>query len=263
MGILVQKQITDRNGVTSNRWVRPEASTPTKPLPAPMPVSGRSADTVYAGRILQKCSRMEDASEIDPETIWSRLLRLPVHTLDYLNEEPNHYLANDYIDRIIISALHHEVPHPAVDDIAYIYKNMTPDISEYESWSMRGFEGMLIISDVLLGYSKSGLNGLDYDFNSATATPMRLRDDDTGSKMLALFEAINAYIEHAENDTMLNINPVSGTDTLSDPALAQLIVDEHERSEEICQMIAERHLDDPAMMSAILGTTAPLREGML
>jgi hypothetical protein len=261
MSRLIQKPITDKNGITSKRWVREEAVKSAKTLAVPMPSSVRSADTVYAGRILRKCSNLEGSIGIEPELIWSRLLKLPSHTLDYLNDEPEHYLATDYLDRIIISALHHELPHPAVDDIAYIYQNMTPDIGEYESWSMRGFEGMLVISDVLRGYSNSGIKGLDYDFNGST--PMRLRDDDTGSKMLALFEAINAYIEHAENDTMLNIDPTTGTDTLSDAKLAQLIVDEHERSAEICQMIAERQSDDPELIATILGTTAPLREGML
>jgi hypothetical protein len=199
---------------------------------------------------------------IDAKAIRKRLMKLPRHTLEYISSKRDPWLSNPYLDKIIVSTLHNEVSPVVIDDLAYLYLNMSYDISGYATWSLRGFEGEMIICDALRGVHASKLEGVDYDFQSDT--PLRLRNDDQGSKILAILNVTNLLLDEFSDNALVQHNEKDFTDIITDRALAQLVVDKHDRNEELVQLMNTRKTADPAVLAAIMDADAnAMRDGFL
>lgn len=266
---LVRDLRPDKHGKIVTRWVKLSTGSPAKSVPAPSAHPAAKYDDLVhrvIGVITSRSSSVPE--EVEPQKIENLLLRLPRHTLDYLAEKPDYYLANEYLDKLVISALHKGSPPSVVDDVAFVYKNRHidshnhMDLTEYESWGQRGFEGHLIIEDVLRGCAASKLSGFSYKYGSKT--PLRLRSDDLGSKVIAVFNTVYAIDDIFDHNDYVVFDENDCTDMLTDPALAQLVVDYHERNEVLIHAMSSRMSADPLLIADILASSAKaLSEGVL
>jgi hypothetical protein len=263
MSNLIPERRTDKNGVTRTRWVKPtgDSQKPNLPVPSLPPVGKEYRHLIR--QVMSQLSQDEKTPEhMDPKVIKNRLMRLPRHTLDYISSTRDQWMSNPYLDRILISTLHNEVSPVVIDDIAYLYLNMSYDISGYESWSLRGFEGEMIISDALRGIHAAQLDGVDYDFRSDT--PLRLRDDDMGSKVLAILNVMNVLLDEFSDEARVQHDDKEFTDIITDRVLAQLVVDKHNRNEELVELMDARKTADPMVLTSIMDADAnAMRDGFL
>ena len=265
---LIPEPRTDRNGKTVTRWVKPAAQRSTPDIPAPaVQDSPRSS---YP-RVFTEFRRVIDTPDlaapeyIDRLMIEEGLQNLPRHTLSYLDSIIQHGNDTDYLTRTVISAIHEGTPASAIDDCAYLYANFNRnyfDCGTYAGWHKgTGFEGLTIATSTLRGCSLQNIDGLDYAYESIR--PMRLQDNDTGSKVLAVFNTLNAMakLEH-ENATTYDVH--ERAEHLADPALTQLVVEHHSRNAELLQTIAERGTLDPDALRLIINhSQSSLSSGVL
>lgn len=260
MSNLVPERRTDKNGVTRTRWVKPteDSHKPSIPSPSMPPVSKAYKDLIR--QVMSELSQDEKVSErIDPSLIKKRLMRLPRHTLEYISSTRDPWISNPYLDKILISALHNEIPPVVVDDLAYLYLSMAYDISSYATWSLRGFEGEMIITDALRGIHAASLDGVDYDFKGDT--PLRLRDDDRGSKTLAILNVMNLLLDEFPDEALVHHDDKDFTDIITDRELAKLVVDKHDRNEELVEIMETRRTVDPVLISSIMDAEANAMRG--
>lgn len=263
MSKLVPELRTDKNGIARTRWVKPHGETGKVTTPAPvLPPVG----SVYKDLIRHVIHEMDNEDSIperiDPKLIKKRLMRLPRHTLEYISSMRDPWLSNPYLDRILVSTLHNETSPVIIDDLAYIYLNMKHDITHCSGWTLRGFEGEIILTDVLRGIHSAQPDGLDYDFTSDV--PLRLRNDDRGSKVIAIINVVNLLLDEFPDEGIVVHNEDTLADTITDEALAQLVVDKHESNEELMELMVERQTVDPLVLSSVLRADAnAMRDGFL
>lgn len=269
---LVRELRPDKHGRIVARWVKPSTGLSARSVPAPSTQPAAKYDDLVGRVIGVITSRSSSVPEsIDPHKIEKLLLRLPRHTLDYLAEKPEYYLANECLDKIVISALHKGSPPSVIDDVAFIYNNRNTenatnnhhmDLTEYESWGQRGFEGHLIIEDVLRGCASSKLVRFEYKYGSKT--PLRLRADDLGRKVIAVFNTVYAIDDIFDHNDYVRFDEDNYADMLTDPRLAQLVVDHPERNDDILYAISARKSADPELIADIMKSDArALSEGVL
>jgi hypothetical protein len=224
----------------------------------PAPVAEASPSAAYP-MIFEEFRRVMETFEFGvPESIrWPAikegLADLPRHTLSYLNSVIKNTVDNDYLVRTVISAICTGVPASTIDDCAYLYANVDREYYSYATYAgwdrNNGFEGLTMATSTLRGCDLTKIDGLDYTYGFVR--PMRLQDNDTDSKVLALFNTINALSTLEQEDaTKYNLN--ESAEYLADPALAQLVVDYHARNAELIRIIETRKTLDAGTLRVIL-----------
>jgi hypothetical protein len=209
--------------------------------------------------IFEEVRRVMETFELEvPESIrWSDikegLADLPRHTLSYLNSIIENAVDNDYLLRTVISGIRTGVPASAIDDCAYLYANVDREyysFATYAGWDKNhGFEGLTMATSTLRGCGLKSIDGLDYAYGASI--PMRLQDNDTGPKVLALFNTINA-LSTLEQEDATKYNLDEGAEYLADPELAQLVVEYHARNAELIRIIEARETLDAGTLRLIL-----------
>lgn len=254
---LIPEPRTDRNGKTVTRWVKPSMQQGAKDFPAP--VAEVSPLVAYPMVFKEFRQVMEDSElgvpeDIDWFAIKEGLADLPRNTLSYLNSIIENTGDNDYLVRTVISAIHKNfIPASAIDDCAYLYANVDREyynFDTYAGWDGHGgFEGLTMVDLTLRGCGIASIEGLDYNYYPDL--PMRLQDNDTASKVLAVFNTINAMskLDHEDASTY---DPKDDVEYLTDPALAQLVVDYHARNTELLRIIEVRKTLDTNTLRVIL-----------
>lgn len=207
---------------------------------------------------------LEVPEEITPLFTRNDLRGLPSHTLMYLNSLAA-ATPDSYLMCIIISALHENAPASVIDDLAYLYSNMnrnhfSPEV--YAAWdNNKGFEGFTILGTTLRGCAVSTLDGMDYQYGSHR--PMRLQEDGTGPKVVALFNTINALVQKGPSKAV-TMDAKNEAEYLADTRLAQLVIDRHEHNAELIEVMEIRDTVDPDIIGMVLDADAPaLGSGVL
>lgn len=257
MALLIPEPRTDRNGKTVTRWVKPSTQQDAKSFPAP--VAEASPFEAYP-TVFKEVRKVMDSpdlgvpEEVDWSVIREGLAALPRHTLSYLNSIIENTSDNDYLVRTVISAVHKGfLPASVIDDCAYLYVNIDLkyySFSTYAGWYKQGgFEGLTVADTTLRGCGNANTEGIDYSYGHDQ--PMRLQDNDNASKVLAVFNTINAMSKLGWDDAS-TYDMEGEAEYITDPALAQLVVDYHARNTELLSLIESRKTLDAATLRVIL-----------
>lgn len=265
---LVPERRTDRNGKTVIRWVKPSAKQSSIGFPSPSVPATVSFPKLYdEARRVMTGSIFTIPDEIDSASVQLGLRRLPTETAGYLESLIGNCHSDNYLMALTISALHNSLPASVVDDVAYLYAHMDTnhfDPDTYSGWTKReGIESLHILTSALRGCSLSQAEGFHYEYGAKV--PMRLHDDDTASKVVAVFNTMGALSDATfTKGEALKFDLEADAEWFTDHEFAQFIVDNHEKNGPLLTMIQERETIDLEVLRLFIESEAPsLSSGLL
>lgn len=268
MSALKPEKRMNAKGHMVTKWVKDDASAPSS-LPAVGIVSEKQAWVALA-RVskrlenLVKFQMMTVPSEIEFKDIAAKLSSVDASTLKMISDVQTASEDDYYLDCMIVSALHHGKSE-YLDDMVHMYTEIDPevggDITAYGEWNNNGFNGHSLIEFALVGAEKRPVPGLEY--SASSGVPLRLREDDASSKMLALYSVMNLLDEEFTANEEVQYGGEGGS-WIRNPELAAYVVEHHEDIGSVIGIMRERDTFELDAIKAVMSAPTPaLREGML
>jgi hypothetical protein len=268
MGTLKPEKRMNAKGHMVTKWVKDDAGTPSSLL-----VLGNDSGQKAKATLSRVSKRLENLiasqimtvpSEIEFKDIAAKLSGLSASTLEMISDVQTASEDDHYLDCIIISALHYGKSE-YLDDLVHVYTEIDPeiggDITQYSEWDANGFSGHSLIRFALVGAEERPVSGLEYSVSSEV--PLRLREDDTSSKLLAVYSVMNLLEEEFTTDQEVQYGGGGGA-WLRDPEFAAYVVEHHEDIGSIIDIMRERETFDLDTIKAVMSASSPaLREGAL
>lgn len=256
------------NGHMVTKWVLPDSEQDeSSRIPGPVAKVSTPAATIRVAKRLKsiiKYQHMTVPSEIKFEDIEESLLGLPLETVKFIDEVSEASETDYYLDCLMISALYYGETS-RIDDIVHVYTEIDPelggDITQYSDWGATGFDGETIIRGVLSGLETNPVPGMTYKCDEVE--PLRLREDGSSSKALAVYNVID-FLEAEFSQEQTVKYSGGGSAWIGDEKLAALVVENHDRNDEVMNIMRERETADPEIISMILGAEhKALQNGVL
>lgn len=239
MSELMPEKRLDSNGKLVTRWVKPADATAGNRTPLPPVKMNQSKHASISKKLKQAAvdQYISIPESINMDAVTQRIDALPNDSAEFIHGLLEGVDDDSLLNTILISTLDADYPPAAVEDIAFLYASMDPEqqsnISDYTSWSKRGFDATIIIKDSLAGCSAMKLDNLNYDYG---VVPLRLNADAAISKAAAYYSVVDC-IEGEFADQSALIYGKDKEALFHDPELALFIINNHERASDIVDLM--------------------------
>jgi hypothetical protein len=249
---LIPVQRPDKNGVMVTRWVKPDyKSSLARSVPAP------NVNMDVRSELHQTLVGSVDASisdqGINKNEVLKKVLRLPVKTADALlnlhKSERDLYA----VECIIVCALHHNETPDTLENIALVYNEYQYTELDWEYQNHGAYN-----------YIIGNVRGLSQYPQYAGITNFNNHGDEIKNQAKLLTKLVFEG-ERYSGVMQETITPEGGAYHFSNPEFVQLVIDNagtEEQGGDFHDLVYDKGCD-PDILKELLGTTTPLRSGVL
>lgn len=249
---LIPVQRPDKNGVMVTRWVKPDYKS-SLARNAPAPNIGNDARSELHHSLASSVDPSISDQGIDKDEVLKKVLRLPVKTADALLNLHKNERDLYAVGCILVCALHHNETPDTLENIALVY-------NEYQytdlDWDYQNHGAYKYIIGNVRGLSQYPQYSGITNFN------------DHGDEIKDQAKLLTRLVLEGENYSGIvqeTKTPEGNAFHFSNPEFVQLVIDNagtEEQAGDFHDLVYDKGCD-PDNLKELLGTTTPLRNGVL